>query len=551
MNLLSDLPIKLRLTMLVGILALTGLVIGLLGISGMHDADESIDEMYHGNLHHTHLLGMIAEHNQELRTQLLLSLQHAPDNAFASMHQHPASLHTDLIREDINKIEGFWKEYLEAGVPPEARAAADAFTMQKEILVKEGYMPALGKLQAGEYRAANEILLKTINPAFTKALDATDELLSQENQEAEALFQSTDASYHRMITLVTASLLGGITLSILLAYFIITGITKGVKQVEVVANQLAEGDLRARVDYTSKDEIGHIASAFNRMAETFSHTINQVKDSISQLAAAAEETSVVNAQTTSGISQQQMETSQVATAINEMNATVHEVARNAVAAAQAAQEADTTFGEGKKVVGKIIDAIGELASEVEQSSLVIKELEQESESIGSVLDVIKSIAEQTNLLALNAAIEAARAGEQGRGFAVVADEVRTLAGRTQQSTREIEEMINRLQAGANKAVQAMESGKEKSQIGVEQAAAAGEALETINTAVDRITSMNTQIAGAAEEQSSVTEEINRNIVNINQVAEQTAVGAKQTAMASDDLANLAEQLKKLVERFKV
>jgi methyl-accepting chemotaxis protein len=332
---------------------------------------------------------------------------------------------------------------------------------------------------------------------------------------------------------------------------IIVGIGKGVAKVEAAANQLAEGDLRARVDYTSNDEIGHIANAFNRMAERFGETINQVKDSISQLAAAAEETSVVNAQTTSGINQQQMETSQVATAINEMNATVHEVARNAVAAAQAAQEADNSFSEGKKVVGRIIGAIGELATEVEQSSQVIRELEKESENIGSVLDVIKSIAEQTNLLALNAAIEAARAGEQGRGFAVVADEVRTLAGRTQQSTREIEEMINRLQAGANKAVQVMETGKQKSQVGVEQAAAAGQALETINSAVDRINNMNTQIASAAEEQSSVTEEINRNIVNINQVAEQTAVGAKQTAMASDDLANLAEQLKKLVEQFKV
>lgn len=297
--------------------------------------------------------------------------------------------------------------------------------------------------------------------------------------------------------------------------------------------------------------MGHIADAFNRMAGNFGNTVTEIKESISRLASAAEETSVVTAQTTIGIGQQLTETSQVATAMNEMNATVHEVARNAVNAAEAAREADSSFMEGKKVVGIVISAIGDLAEEMEQAALVIKELEKESENIGSVLDVIKGIAEQTNLLALNAAIEAARAGETGRGFAVVADEVRTLAGRTQQSTQEIEAMIGRLQSEAGRAVQVMESGKTKSRTGAEQAKVAGEALETINAAVERINTMNTQIASAAEEQSSVTEEINRNIVNINQVTEQTASGSKQTAQASDDLAKLAEQLQGLVARFKV
>jgi methyl-accepting chemotaxis protein len=272
---------------------------------------------------------------------------------------------------------------------------------------------------------------------------------------------------------------------------------------------------------------------------------------VTQLASAAEETSAVTTQTNAGISQQLSETSQVATAMNEMSATVQDVARNAVEAATAAKDADVTFDEGKKVVDRVISAIGELAGEVESAANVIQQLEEESRNIGSVLDVIKSIAEQTNLLALNAAIEAARAGEQGRGFAVVADEVRTLAGRTQESTQEIEEMISRLQSGTDNAVKVMESGKEITQVGVDQAAAAGEALQTINAAVEQISGMNTQIASAAEEQSAVAEEINRSIVSINEVAEQSSIGAQQTAAASDDLAKLAEQLKALVERFKV
>jgi len=370
-------------------------------------------------------------------------------------------------------------------------------------------------------------------------------------EEAEAFYQQAEASYQTTFTLITTVVAVGALLSIILAYITITGIGLGVRRIEEAASRLAGGDLNVEVDYQGKDELGHIATAFNTMATSFRQTVNEIKDSITRLAAAAEETSVVTAQTNAGISQQQTETSQVATAVNEMNATVHEVARNAVDAAAAAKDADDSFTAGKKVVDTIIEAIGALATEVDQAAKVIHDLEQESDSIGSVLDVIKGIAEQTNLLALNAAIEAARAGEQGRGFAVVADEVRTLAGRTQESTKEIEEMITRLQSGAGKAVQVMETGKEKTRIGVEHASAAGEALQTINEAVARITSMNTQIASAAEEQSAVTEEINRSIVSINSVAEQSAAGAQQTAQASDDLAKLAEQLKGLVERFKV
>jgi methyl-accepting chemotaxis protein len=551
MSILNNLPIKIRLFILVCVLALAGIIVGTMGLTGMHNADVGLDKMYHANLHHTYVLGAIAEHNQELRTLLLLSLQHDPSTEFAAMHNHPVSLHLDLMRTDLGKIDGFWKEYLGAPVPEDLQVPVNTITEQLSLLKNKGYIPAIEKLESGEYRAANILLLTVINPAFSKVLDAMDLLVADEEKDAAALFKTADEQYHSMVTQVTILLVAGISIGILLAWIIISGISRGVTSVEMIANNLADGDLTGRVDYKSKDEIGHIATAFNRMADKFSTAITQVKDAVSQLAAAAEETSVVNAQTTSGINQQQMETSQVATAITQMNSTVHEVARSAVAAAEAAKEADVTFEEGKLVVDKIIDAITELANEVEQSSQVIRELEHESESIGSVLDVIKGIAEQTNLLALNAAIEAARAGEQGRGFAVVADEVRTLAGRTQQSTQEIEEMINRLQSGANKAVQVMEVSKQKSEHGVAQATAAAEALNTINQAVERINTMNTQIASAAEEQSTVTEEINRNIVNINNVAEQTSEGSKQAAQASDDLARLAEQLKKLVGQFKV
>ncbi len=551
MSSLNNLPIKLRLVILVSILIAVALLIGVLGLRGMHSADKGIDEIYHVEMMHVHTLGVVVDHLGDIRTQVLLGLQHDPGSAFAKMHDHPLGAHLDVIDHDIEVIREHWDEFSSIGLSGEELKLANELAAAKDKLINEGVLPAAELLKSGKYTEANERLLKIVNPTMKRAVELSDRLAEIQTEEAEALYQDTDASYHRMFVLVIAALGIGAALSILLAYITITGITRGVKSVEIAASRLAEGDLNVEVDYRGKDEIGHIAKAFNKMARNFKETVNEIKDAITRLAAAAEETSVVTAQTNSGISQQQVETSQVATAVNEMNATVHEVARNAVEAAAAAKEADDSFAEGKKVVDTIIEAIGALAVEVDQASQVIHDLEQESDHIGSVLDVIKGIAEQTNLLALNAAIEAARAGEQGRGFAVVADEVRTLAGRTQDSTKEIEQMISKLQTGASKAVQVMEKGKEKTSIGVEHAAAAGKALQTINMAVERISGMNTQIASAAEEQSAVTEEINRSIVSINSVAEQSAAGAQQTAAASHDLARLAEQLKGLVERFKV
>jgi methyl-accepting chemotaxis protein len=551
MSFLNNLPIKLRLIILVGSLITVSLFIGFLGLYGMRNADHAVDEIYHSDLMATYNLGVVVEHLQDLRTQLLLGLQHDPSSPFATMHDHPLSAHLDAIDRNIEVIHEHWGEFMAVGFSGENLKHAKAMAAEKESFINKGILPAAELMKSGDYTASNELLLKIVNPGMKTTLELADMLSQAGMEEAEAFFKQIDASYHTMFELIAIIVVIGSVLSLLLAYITITGISRGVQRIESAASRLAEGDLNVEVDYQGRDELGSIAQAFNNMASTFRQTVNEIQDSITRLAAAAEETSVVTAQTNAGISQQQTETSQVATAVNEMNATVHEVARNAVDAAAAAKEADEHFNAGKKVVDTIIEAIGDLAMEVDQASKVIHDLEQESDGIGSVLDVIKGIAEQTNLLALNAAIEAARAGEQGRGFAVVADEVRTLAGRTQESTKEIEEMITRLQSGAGRAVQVMETGKEKTRVGVEQAAAAGEALQTINEAVERISTMNTQIASAAEEQSAVTEEINRSIVNISSVAEHSAAGAQQTAAASDDLAKLAEQLKGLVERFKV
>jgi len=311
------------------------------------------------------------------------------------------------------------------------------------------------------------------------------------------------------------------------------------------------GDLTRRLDEEGDNEISRLSGAFNRFAEKVRAMVSQVYGSTTQLASAAEEMSVIMVETNRGTQQQQSETSQVVAAMNEMTATVQEVARNATEAASAASSADSAAAEGKQVVIGTMSAIESLSSEINAAANVIGQLEKDSENIGTVLDVIKGIAEQTNLLALNAAIEAARAGEQGRGFAVVADEVRTLASRTQQSTQEIQEMIEKLQVGAQSAVKVMDDSRAKAEDSVTQAASAASSLETITNSVSLINDMNTQIATAAEQQSAVAEEINKNILTISDIVDKTADGASQTSIASDELANLAIQLQQLVNQFKV
>lgn len=353
----------------------------------------------------------------------------------------------------------------------------------------------------------------------------------------------------------TAILVGISTLILgaLIAIFIARQIVAPLKRAVDAMNEIAEGDgdLTQRLDESGNNEISRLAHAFNNFAEKVRGMVSQVYGSTTQLASAAEEMSLVMEETKRDTLQQQSETSQVVTAMNEMTATVQEVARHATEAASAASNADLASVDGKKVVLSTMNAIEALSSEVHSAARVISQLESDSENIGTVLDVIKGIAEQTNLLALNAAIEAARAGEHGRGFAVVADEVRTLASRTQQSTQEIQSMIENLQTGAQAAVKVMNESREKAEDSVSQAAKAGGSLEEITHSVSLINDMNTQIATAAEEQSAVAEEINRNIVNISEIVDRTADGANQTSIASEELARLAAQLQQLVNQFKV
>jgi len=366
--------------------------------------------------------------------------------------------------------------------------------------------------------------------------------IGEVNQEAAESAQSMVVMLAIVILLVTLGM----------AFFALKSI---LTPIDALRNKImsieSEADLTARIDIESKDEIGDTASAFNAMLEKFQDVVTQIHQVASELLINTMSVASAADLTMQNSLQQQQETSSVATGMTEMSATVSDVALNAEAASQAAKEGNEETTNGRNIVNATVTTIGSLASEVEDAASVIQNLESDSQSIGSVLDVIKSIAEQTNLLALNAAIEAARAGEQGRGFAVVADEVRTLASRTQESTAEIESMIERIQVGVNGAVKVMSSSREQAQNAVNQANQAGSSLETIAQAVSSISAMNVQIATAAEEQKVVVEEMNRSVVNISLVSDETASGAQETSNSTTTMTSLAENLEILVNQFKV
>ncbi len=390
------------------------------------------------------------------------------------------------------------------------------------------------------------------NAAALAAMSAQGDILiavSKKLTESQTVVRDTDAAHAKNMLLVATAL--ALIFGLIAAWAITRQIIIPLTQTLKVAERVAAGDLTHNLVSLRRDELGQLQRSMQSMTQGLRELIGGISDGVTQIASAAEELSAVTEQTSAGVNNQKVETDQVATAMNEMAATVQEVARNAEEASEAAVAADQQAREGDKVVGEAIAQIERLAAEVSHSTEAMGELKRESDKIGSVLDVIKSVAQQTNLLALNAAIEAARAGEAGRGFAVVADEVRSLAQRTQKSTEEIEELIVGLQNGTQQVATIMDNSRTLTDSSVELTRRAGGSLESITRTVSAIQAMNQQIAAAAEQQSAVAEEINRSVLNVRDVSDQTSAASEETAASSVELARLGTHLQTLVGRFKV
>jgi methyl-accepting chemotaxis protein len=419
-------------------------------------------------------------------------------------------------------------------------AAYRAGIAQSFTLAEQGRRDELTKLLLVD--------MKTVVDGSGKQLNDLAELFTR---QVAAESEKSKAHYETSRTIVSVFIALAALATVGLAMLLTRSIVRPLSEAVSAAEHVARGDLTRPIETHGNDEVSRLLKALATMQQNLRETLQGISGSATQLATAADELNAVTLDSTQGLQQQNNEIEQAATAVNEMTTAVEEVARNAVSTSDATRQSSESAHLGQERVSETASAISSLASEVQSTGQLVQSLANQSQDIGKVLDVIRAIAEQTNLLALNAAIEAARAGESGRGFAVVADEVRALAYRTQQSTQEIEQMVQGMRNGSSLALDAMNASASHAASTLVLAERAGEALQTITASVHEIHERNLVIASAAEEQAQVAREVDRNLVNIRDLSVRSAAGADQTSASSHELSQLANALQGMVRRFRV
>lgn len=549
---MNNLKIKYKLLAMGFITGFFLLLLGVISFWSVTNSSVVMEKLYQEELQGTEKIGRIGEKMRNNRILLLLALQHDPRMPTSRLHDHPTVVHTDAVVENIEAINKLWDSYVAIpGKTSEQKRLVEEFAAKRGRFVQEGLKPTREAILAGDYDRATLLTIQAINPLATEALKAADELYASEYAQAR---QSIDQMNGK---LKTVKIVLGVC--ILLAMGIGTGInllavisiSRGTKELLAVTEKMANGDLSAEAAVLGGDELGQIAQSFNSMRRGIVELIGKVVDTSAQVTSAAKLLYGTSEQIATGAEEVAAQTGTVATAGEEMAATSGEIALNCQRAAEGAQLASDAASNGAVVVERTIGVMSEIAAKVQESARTVETLGTRSDQIGAIIGTIEDIADQTNLLALNAAIEAARAGEQGRGFAVVADEVRALAERTTKATREIGEMIKAIQVETKGAVVAMEQGVHQVEAGTSEAAKSGAALQEILDQVNAVAMQVHQIATAAEQQTATTSEISNNIQQITEVVEGTARGAQESASEASQLARHAEELQRLVGQFRL
>nr|WP_282371790.1 methyl-accepting chemotaxis protein [Pseudomonas sp. PS02290] len=542
----SKSKLKSKLMIAFGLCALITIAVAALGLSGLAKLNGQIEDIVENNVvsinqAQTVNASAIATNRDFLKAVMLTAANASVDEIRENQESY---------RQNQDKALTAFKAYRATPLEPDEKAAGDSFERDWPA-----YIGAVDKgfsaLKNDDIQRARDIATSDVLPAYKAVKGDLNVILdsnTRQASEATLFAQSESAQLTWMLSIgcllavLCAGVLGLVTTKL------VTGpIYKSVD----AAGRVARGDLTQRVEVSGTDETGQLLQSLSDMQGNLKHTVQQIASAADQLASAAEELTTVTDSSTRGLVMQSSEIQQAATAVTEMTAAVEEVARNAVSTSQISSTTADEAHKGQQQVQQAVTAIDAVTFAITDSTQRVQALAGQIHDITKVLEVIRGIAEQTNLLALNAAIEAARAGEQGRGFAVVADEVRALAHRTQSSTKEIETMISHVRKGADDAVLAM--GKSQSMIMDTQALAteAGFALKRISEGVHQISERNMVIASAAEQQAQVAREIDRNLINVQDLSAQTAAGANQTSASSSELSKLALSFTKLVGHFKL
>ncbi|MGG5289352.1 methyl-accepting chemotaxis protein [Pseudomonas shirazensis] len=539
---LRNLKIGTRAASVFTLLGVLVLVMGLLSLYETRQMDKSTDE-----IRETWIPAMVAlsDVGTNLGRARAITLRTALETQ-ASARQTSMAL-VDSINQQL--ASGI-KAYEATIVAADDRALFNTFSAAERQYLDQ-QKQVLGLIVAGKADEANGLLTGAMAQSADVMMKALGALLDYNSNGAEEASQRSSDVADEAFSVIVVSLLIILGALIAIAILLTRSIVVPLADAVAVAERVATNDLTQDIRVQGKDEPALLLAALARMQSSLRDTLRKISASSDQLASASEELHSVTEDTSRGLHQQSAEIDQAATAVNQMTAAVEEVANNAVTTADASKGADQSTRDGRDQVNQALSSIQHLVDDVSGTSTEIEQLATSANEISRVLDVIGAIAGQTNLLALNAAIEAARAGEAGRGFAVVADEVRALAHRTQESTAEIEQMIAGIQNGTERAVTAMHSSRSRANGTLEVAQSAGDALEVIAEAIASINQRNLVIASASEEQAQVAREVDRNLVNIRDLSMQTSAGANQTSAAAQDLSRLAVDLNGMVAQFKL
>jgi methyl-accepting chemotaxis protein len=541
-RLFTDLGFRWKITLPIAALALLLVLMGVFGMRGIERVTDSSEVLA---TRHLPAIGLLLNADRDLYQAFVAERSLLDSDAGEHVQALKAS-HAENLKQAYDRVQKY------AAMQPgaEALALVEQFNggFQQWSAVSQRVIEQVDL----DPQAASALSFGDSEVRFDAMRDAIDKLGELEGAAAEAegaaAIAEGAATSSQQAAVLVIGLLGCALLILGLPLVVLRPMRRLLDRLKQIAD--GDGDLRARLEVHSADELGQLGNAFNRFLDKLQPLIAEVGRVTAEVESAARGMAAMAETNDQLISSEHAAVDQVTTAATEMSAAVHEVALNAQNASDAARAAETQSRQGASVVSSTIQSIRQLAGEVEGASQTIGALAEETASIGAVLEVIRGIAEQTNLLALNAAIEAARAGEQGRGFAVVADEVRALAARTQASTKDIQARIERLQSGVDKAVQAMQIGSDKARDSVERASGVDQVLAETSVSVQRINDMAAQIATACEEQSSVTEEIARNITDIRDLSNEAATYSSQSMLASQQLSGLSKTLAELVGRFR-
>lgn len=522
------------------------LLVGLLGSRGIGTLGDALKLNFSNNLVSVSLTNAATTYtvaqNRDLYRLVFLTNAGADTKARDQVRQ--------AMKDNQRASEKAFATYRATPLEEDERLAGDQ--MDKDWpQYQASIQHTLATLDRGDIQQARDLLNGDVQSQYQRVLDELKIMVGSNNRQVEEGAIAADESVYQANLWLYSGIVSAFLIAIALGLLITRSITRPISEAVASAQRVAEGDLTQTITNHRRDEPGQLLDALAGMQINLRSTLQEIASASDQLASAAEELSAVTDESSQGLVRQNDEIQQAATAVNQMTSAVEEVARNATSTSIASRETSQEAESGRGQVQQAVNAIDAMANDLGSSSQTVQQLADQVRDIGKVVDVIRGIAEQTNLLALNAAIEAARAGEQGRGFAVVADEVRALAARTQASTGEIESMIGGVQQTANQAVLAMDSSQARAQDTQHLAQAADQALARITEAVAGINERNLVIASAAEEQAQVAREVDRNLSNIQDLSTQTAAGANQTSASSQDLSRLATSFNQMVARFQL